>query len=494
MSDTVDPGRADAAPRDLVVVGGGIAGLTAAVRAAELGQRVTLLEQGEDDRYPCNTRYAGGILHTAYHDVNRPAEELAAIVEKATYGAAAPDLVQVVAQEGRRLLAWLRGHDVRFMRVGIAEAQRWCMAPPRPIVPGLEWKGRGPDVMLRQLRAALLAREGTVVLGARAHSLVMDRGRCTGVVANTPAGARRFLARAVVLADGGFQANPDLCRTHIGPAPERMLQRGAGNARGDGLRMAIEAGAATSGLGAFYGHLLTRDALTDTRVWPYPELDGVAAAGIVVGADGRRFFDEGLGGIAIANALARLPDPASTTLVGDAAIWDGPGRSARIPANPFLERYGKPLTRADTLLQLAEKVGLPVNALVETVAQYNAALVAGRLDALSPARTSTKSKPWRIEAAPFFALPLCVGITNTMGGIVVDGSAGVLRPDRSRIPGLYAAGTTTAGLEGDAGGGRIGYVGGLIKAVLGLRAAEDAAARIAGGQAGERMAYASGAR
>jgi fumarate reductase flavoprotein subunit len=76
------------------------------------------------------------------------------------------------------------------------------------------------------------------------------------------------------------------------------------------------------------------------------------------------------------------------------------------------------------------------------------------------------------------AIPICPGITYTMGGIAINGHGRVLRPDGSVITGLYAAGSTTGGLEG---GGRVGYVGGLVKAgVMGLRAGEHVAQARAG--------------
>lgn len=84
--------------------------------------------------------------------------------------------------------------------------------------------------------------------------------------------------------------------------------------------------------------------------------------------------------------------------------------------------------------------------------------------------------PAPIATPPFIAIPICPGVTNTMGGIAIDGHGRVRRPDGSTIAGLYAAGGSTGGLEG---GGALGYVGGLIKAcVFGLRAGEDAARRI----------------
>ena len=97
----------------------------------------------------------------------------------------------------------------------------------------------------------------------------------------------------------------------------------------------------------------------------------------------------------------------------------------------------------------------------------------GRLQTLSPPRSVDRFKPWPIEAPPFYAIPVCAGITYTMGGIRIDADARVLRPDGSAIDGLYAAGSTTGGLEG---GERAAYLGGLTKAgVQGLCAAEHIA-------------------
>ena len=144
-----------------------------------------------------------------------------------------------------------------------------------------------------------------------------------------------------------------LFRRHIGPSPERVLQRHAGTAVGDGLRMAEAAGAALTRLDRFYGHLLSRDAMHDDGLWPYPQIDAVATAGIVVDAGGRRLLDEGLGGISITNDLARLDDPLCATVICDAAIWDTAGRAAQIPPNPQLAEGGGTLHKADTLEALA---------------------------------------------------------------------------------------------------------------------------------------------
>jgi predicted oxidoreductase len=110
--------------------------------------------------------------------------------------------------------------------------------------------------------------------------------------------------------------------------------------------------------------------------------------------------------------------------------------------------------------------------LQQTVDQYNAALEAGALDRLAPSRRTAPLAAWPIRTPPFYAMPVCSAITNTMGGIVVDGDGAVLNLQGAPIPGLFAAGATIGSLDG---GPHAGYVGGLIKAVLGLLAAEKIA-------------------
>jgi fumarate reductase flavoprotein subunit len=235
--------------------------------------------------------------------------------------------------------------------------------------------------------------------------------------------------------------------------------------------MAEAAGAALTRLDRFYGHLLSRDAMTNPALWPYPQIDAVAVAGIVVDASGRRILDEGLGGISISNDLARLDDPLCASVICDAAMWETAGKAAQIPPNPELLAGGGTLHQADTLDELGRIAGIAN--LDATVTGYNSALRDAR--PLLPPRSSRGGAPSPIETPPYFAIPICAGITNTMGGIAIDGHGRVKRPDGSVIPGLYAAGGATGGLEG---GGAVGYVGGLIKACLfGLRAAEDVARR-----------------
>lgn len=466
---------------DLIVVGGGLAGLVAGTRAAERGLRVAVLEQGTDPRYPCNTRWSGGIIHVGYTDPKEVPDAIRDAIARMTRGHTDPALAEVLITDTTRVIDWLRVQGGKFIRAGAVTWQNWMMAPPRRLAAGPDWQGRGPDVMLRLLGDRLRHFGGELILGAKARSLILRDDRCEGLIADRGGDTLTLPARAVVLADGGFQGNFDLLRQHIMAQPERVKQRGTSTGLGDGLRMARDAGAAISSLESFYGHLLCRDAMTKDSVWPYPELDGIASAGIVVNGTGQRFMDEGMGGIHMANTLARAPDPLDATLIFDSAIWDSAGRSARIPVNPELVRAGGTVHRAPSLAALATMAGIDPDGLARSVAAYNAALAAGSPAGLEPPRSADRYKPMPITTAPFLAIPACAGITYTMGGIRIDADARVLREDGGTIPGLYAAGATTGGIEG---GPLIGYTGGLSKAaVFGYRAAEHLAASIRGTQA-----------
>jgi fumarate reductase flavoprotein subunit len=255
-----------------------------------------------------------------------------------------------------------------------------------------------------------------------------------------------------------------------------VLCRVGPGAQGDGIRMAEAAGAAIGGFGEFYGHLQHRDAMTNAQLWPYPHLDAAAEIAILVGPDGMRFTDEGLGAVPMANAIARLPDPLSAILIIDDAIWKTePAITTTVPANPIMIEAGGELSSAATIEALAARIDVPGPALAQTIRDYNQAIDTGDFARLAAPRTTKKHKAMPIRTPPLHALPLCAGITGTMGGVVINEHAQALRPDGSVFPGLYAVGTPVAGLEG---GPRAGYVGGVSKAfILGMLAGEHIGAR-----------------
>lgn len=459
---------------DVLVVGAGLAGLCAGLRAAEGGLRVRVIEQSADEAYLCNSRYTGGLFHIAMDDMTGDPAWVADNIRRAMGGETDEALATTLAGNARRTLAWLKQQGVRFIKAGPDGLRQNSLAPPGVRQTGLHWRGRAGDVMLRTLADALRRRGGVLTRGVEACELMMENGRCAGLVVREGGADVRLSARAVVLADGGFQADMELMRRFISPAPERLLMRNALSGRGSGVRMAEAVGARLAGMDRFYGHIQYRAAMEDERFWPYPVLDSLATAGIVVDGAGARFCDEGLGGVHVTNAIARLADPLSAWIVFDDAIWNGPGTDWLLPANPYLLSAGGALVSASTLEALAGKIGVPADGLARTVAATNAGTQGA--DGVPP-RTMAPYRAWPIAQAPFHAVPVCAGVTYTMGGIATDAQARVLSQEGAPIAGLFAAGANTGGLEG---GSRSGYSGGLSKSsVFGLIAGETLVAQLA---------------
>ena len=348
------------------------------------------------------------------------------------------------------------------------------LSPLREMRAGLDWKDSGANRFLQRLGALLLERGGELRRGVRAQRLIMENGAVSGVEVRTGNGIEIVPAKSVVIADGGFQADPDLVKAHIGCDASALQRRNSGTGQGDGLRMATEIGAASVGLGTFYGHVLSRDAMTNEKLWPYPQVDVISATSMLVDPAGKRFADEGMGGIYLANAIARLPDPLSATAIFDATVWEAARTTDNVPPNPALADAGGTVIEADTIEALGQASGIDPAGLSATVAAYNRHLADSAASPLAPPRSQTIYTAQPVARAPFYAIPVCAGITVTSGGLSINGKGQVLDGDDAPIPGLYAAGSTIGGLEG---GGRAAYVGGLIKSfAIGLIAAETIAA------------------
>jgi fumarate reductase flavoprotein subunit len=473
---------------DMVVVGAGMAGWTAARRGQELGLSVTVVDKGPAPG-ACNARVSQGFMNAAYLSMREDPEVLQEYVREITSGRVDEDLLQVWSTSCQRALRWLGDQGIE---VGMLPERRdrLYLLPFKVSPQGLRNVDpeRGPALAIERHARAFAAGGGRLLPESPATELLTNSaGDVDGVRISAAHGPRDIRAGAVVLADGGFQGNPDLLRRCIGPQADQMKLRSLATQTGDGIEMATTLGAATVNMQYFYGHMLSLDALTNDDLWPYPLMDGAICDGMLVRSDGHRFVDEqiagsggsrrAMSGIAVTNAVAQGGDPRDAVAVLDAAGWalkgwdkDRGEFQGTYPANPTIADRGGRVFQADTLAELAALAGVDPAALQATVEEYNAAVRAGETAALAVPRSGEAPL---IEQPPFVAVPCVAAVTYTLGGLHVTAQAQVRSVDGGVVRGLYAAGGAAGGL---AGGEKGGYAGGLGEAVVfGLLAAEAVA-------------------
>jgi fumarate reductase flavoprotein subunit len=435
---------AGAAPADVAVVGGGLAGLVAANRCAQLGLRTVLLEKGAGPGGDSNARISTGLFHLAWHPLDAPAGELEAALVAATDGDIEPGIARAIAANASAALQWLISEGVTFAPSRDDPAFRWQVTPHGANVGRRIDGDRGTYRMVRALYRNLEARRAAVHHASRVTALAPSAAGWRLTV-DGPRPARHVEARHVVLCDGGFQASREMLTRYVGPQASGIVLRAAVTGTGDALRMGLAAGAATAGLGRFYGHILSRDAL-HRDLWPYPVLDALCEQGLIIDRWGRPLAAGFADGIQLANILARTEDPRGWSVVVPAGQGrgqgGGPAPAAGAAALDHLERLGGTVSRAGDARRLAAELGLPADRLAAAIEQR-----LGR-----PA-----------AAGALIGVPIVPGITATMGGLAVRADGAVLADDGSVLAGLFACGSACGGIQG---GPRGGYLGGLAVAAV----------------------------
>ena len=482
---------------DVVTVGCGIAGLSAAVSAQQAGARVGLLERAPKEERGGNTRYtesfwrmksrdevaddleaqlaanAGGYLDPEIiRDAVLPYAEWPQLLKG--LGFTDPEVIATLAANAGPTLNWLSGFGVKFDFLAnyfITESTS-RMAPAggglalvEALAAHVESVPDDIEVFYRTTAQALILDADGAIAGLRAVG-ADNRGV-------------EFRAPSVVLASGGFQGNPEMLSKYLGPASQyiRPVARGGYYNRGEGIRMALEAGAAPCGdFGSFHAQPVDpRSGRHEPVVLNFPY-------GILVNNAGRRFTDEAPLTVdasyeAITRDIMAQPKGISYALcdagLNDVPNWQKPVRTDQAPVE------------AGDLDSLAAALGIDGGGLAQTVSAYNAACPVGgefkalELDGQATAGLEPQKSNWArpLDRPPFRAWPVIAANCFTFGGVKIDGRARVVNLDGEAIPGLYAAGET-AGLYYRTYTGSTSVMRG---AVFGRIAGQDAAGR---GQAG----------
>lgn len=459
---------------DVVVVGAGIAGWTAALRAVEQGVNVLVVDKSTGELGNGNSLMTSGSYRAAGMNPksSSPQELYRQVMQE---GIAYPDLAKAWADNCARSIEWLRSSGIEMVEtsVGTFALEPYSLISLAPV-----YKKDVGTAILTKLKSGFTKGGGNYANRVKASKLLANDGVVKGITAQKNGETIGIKSKATILATGGFSANREMLVKYIGEHADKCKLRGSPCDTGDGLQMALEVGSQAVNLGYFYGHLISLKALTDDRFWPYPRLDSLLAEGILVNRSANRFVDEGRGDVAVANELAKSQDVTGACLTFDEEAWSGAKGDSRAtlpktpPANPWLAENDGFLYSAGSPQELARHLGIDGETLARTLERFNHGCEAGNIEGFSVRRTG-KLRPLK---PPYYGLKVVPGITFTMGGPLINGRAEILNLEKRPIKGLYAAGDAIGGLMGGFNGG---YTGGLAQAVVtGLLAGENAASYV----------------
>lgn len=424
---------------DVAVVGGGIAGLSAAITAMHEGVEVIVIEKAPKLQRGGNSAIADAQIRyphepDAYCPTGQTKEDFFNAFMKVSRGRANKELIRVIVDNAADVVDWLTELGVQWEK-------------GYPNVAGYRRQPVGGGWQLIDTLYKHLERGGVhVAYETAAEELLTDRsGRVIGVRVLEPEGYTAIKARGgVIIACGGFEANVEMRVRYLGRFMDNVILRGSRYNTGEGLRMALDIGAQPAGQwGDFHSAVL------DARSTPFE--CGVTAIyifqlGLFIDEDGERFLDEGedfrdqtyvkfskaimnhKSGVAfnVFDSKPRLEDPEA---------WK---RAIRTAEDPY---------EANTIRELAGLLQVPAERMERTVREYNAACQSGKfdpliLDGLCTKGLAVNKTNWArpLDTPPFLAYPVTGGITFTFGGLKANTNAQVMHTSGRVIPGLYVAG------------------------------------------------------
>ena len=427
---------------DIVIVGCGMAGLAAGIRALELGDSAVVLEKSPKEHRGGHTRFTESFrVPSAEIDVDAEfnvddysTSEFYSDIMKVTNFQADPDLTKVVSSGAIETFEWLTD-------LGLD----WEYRAPHPgYTAGRVWLDG--EEMIDNLVALFEEKGGEVHYDTEAWELLRsDDGQMTGVEARTNGRKVRFDGKAVVLAAGDYGSSREQRTCYFGPGYGKMKVRGSRYNTGEAIHAAIDIGAKTDGEWGD-AHMAIIDVKSPDVEGGITRIDGYQY-GLILNHDGERFVDEGEDSRAHTYAkfgqrIFEQPYHEAFIIVDSKTVDDvahmGPGK--RISADSI----NSIVQRLD--IERAERA-------VETVQEYNAACDAGEYDAdvLDGNATEGVQPPksnWALplDDGPFYGYPVTGGMTFTFGGVAITPDAEVLDTTDSVIPGLFAAGNSTGGL------------------------------------------------
>lgn len=454
---------------DVLVIGGGNAGLCAAITAREAGARVMLVEHADRNMRGGNSRHTRNLraMHQgplATLSGSYSEEEYWQDIVRVTRGKTDEALARLTIRNSSALVTWLENHGVHFQpalsgTLNLSRTNAFFLGGGKALVNALYLAAERLGVVIHY--------------GAEAQSLVIENGRFQSALIHGSDNELEVKAQALVVASGGFQANTAWLREVWGESADNFIIRGTPYAQGRMLKELLHHGIKSVG-SADQCHAVAIDARA-------PKFDGGIVSrldsvpfGIVVNKNAERFYDEGEDfwprRYAIWGRLvAEQPDQIAYSIIDSRSI------------DKFMPSVF-PAIRADSIAELALRLELDGEKLSATIGRFNESIVGGQFDQniLDDCHTEELQPPkshWArvIDSPPFYAYPLRPGITFTYLGVAVDAQARAIRADGVACENVFAAGEIMAGnILGQGYCAGMGMsIGGVFGRTAGMAAAQQ---------------------
>ncbi|MGI6557415.1 MAG: flavocytochrome c [Limnochordia bacterium] len=412
---------------DVVVVGAGGAGLTAAITAKEAGADVVVVEKmmiigGNTLRATGGLNAAGTVYQDKAGIKDSPDVHYEDTMKGGRYENV-PELVRTMVDNAAAAVEWLNDLGANLIQVNLSGGS----TNARSHAP--EGGGAVGPAVVMTLQNAAKERGIEVLTQTKAAEVLVEGGQVAGIRCETKDGELIVKAKAVVIATGGYGANPDMVVKYR-PDLKGFATTNHPGATGDGIDMAIRIGAATCQIGSIQTHP------TVVPVSGIMITEAVRGQGaILINREGKRFIDELQTRDVVSEAIL-AQEGGSAFLVFDQGVRE------RLKAIEDYANQGL-LTEAGSLQELGDKLGVSGEVLAETVAGYNK-FVADKSDP----DCGRQHLDYELNKAPYYAVEVTPAVHHTMGGLAINTKAEVLDEDGKAIPGLYAAGEVTGGVHG----------------------------------------------
>jgi tricarballylate dehydrogenase len=459
---------------DVIVVGGGNAACAAAVSAKENGaKRVVVLEKAPKEQRGGNTHFSGAILRFVFDEVEEldrfvptaekeypgfhagvpkyPKEAFREDLMRVTQGKSDPELADLLIDASYDTTCWMQDvgkHEFELARsvmgIKVGDTYKW----PRGAIVRTVHEGVGLSATWFKTVEAMGIE---IQYDAHVLSLIQNEdGAIGGVVVRRPDGLKRLEAKAVVLACGGFETNPEWRTRYLGQEWGHAKVRGSNFNYGDGLKMALDAGAMPWG---HWGGCHATPIVTEAPDYGKREMTDKTNRlsylyGVMINTEGKRWIDEGADMNAFTYAKYGgliLKQPNGKVF----QIFDSKVLDLLEPRYKTSEPY-----KSDTLEGLVKQLDVNHAQAVKTLNEYNEACGRGgpfnpavldhlHTEGIDPPKTNWAQK---LDKPPFYSWGVTGGITFTFGGVKVDRNAQVISSGWKPIKGLYAAGEMVGGL------------------------------------------------